>query len=101
MTPAEETLWQHLRGRKFKGHKFRRQHPLQSFIADFYCHTSKLIIEIDGGYHQSPEIKESDEIRTKELEALGLTVIRFSNEQVLNEMESVLIEISKSLTPTK
>lgn len=101
MTPAEETLWQHLRDRKFKGYKFRRQHPLKSFIADFYCHTSKLIIEVDGGYHQAPEIKEYDHMRTKELEALGLKVIRFSNEQVLNEMESVFIEISRNLTPTK
>lgn len=100
LTPAEETLWQQLRGRKFKGHKFRRQHPLKSFIADFYCHTSRLIIEVDGGYHQTPEVKEYDQLRTKELEGLGLKVIRFSNEQVLNEMESVLIEISKNLIPT-
>lgn len=97
LTPAEEALWQQLRGRKFKGHKFRRQHPIKSFIVDFYCHTSRLIIEVDGGYHQIPETKEHDQTRTKELESLGLKVIRFSNEQILNEIDFVLIEINRNL----
>lgn len=51
MTPAEKLLWEELRGKKFMGLKFRRQHPVLVYIADFYCHSIKLIIEIDGGYH--------------------------------------------------
>lgn len=97
MTPAEELLWQQLRGRRFKGHKFRRQHPLKSFIADFYCHSAKLVIEIDGGYHNTHEAKNYDKIRKDALRELGISVIRFTNYQVLSDLNSVLKEIEMNL----
>jgi very-short-patch-repair endonuclease len=72
MTEAEEILWKHLRNNKLNGLKFRRQHPLDIYIADFYCHQKKLIIEIDGGVHDTPEQEEYDNGRTFELEEKGL-----------------------------
>ncbi len=89
-TPAEELLWKILRSHKLDGLKFRRQHPLSWFIADFYCHELKLIIELDGGIHELEEVKAYDIIREEKLRALGLTVIRFKNEQVYTEPEVIL-----------
>ena len=74
MTDAEKQLWQKLRKRQLQGFKFRRQHPLLQFVADFYCHEAKLVIEVDGGYHQTEEQKELDEGRTHELEQAGIKV---------------------------
>ena len=68
MTEAEEILWKHLRNNKLNELKFRRQHPLDIFIADFYCHQKKLIIELDGGIHDTLDQKEYDEGRTFELD---------------------------------
>jgi len=82
MTLAERKLWNHLKKRKIMGVKFRRQHPVSRFIVDFYCHQVKLIIELDGGYHDDQEQYELDQGREKELENLGLDVIRFRNEEV-------------------
>ena len=90
MTEAEEMLWKHLRNNKLNGLKFRRQHPLDIYIADFYCHQKKLIIEIDGGVHDIPEQEEYDNGRTFELEEKGFKVLRFRNEDVLNDISSVL-----------
>lgn len=92
-------MWKELRCRKFKGHKFRRQHPLKSFIADFYCHSSSLIVEIDGEYHNSEDSKKYDESRTEELSELGIRVVRFSNHKVIHDLENVLKEIERNLTP--
>lgn len=89
-TPAEERLWKILRSHKLDGLKFRRQHPLSWFIADFYCHELKLIIELDGGIHELEEVKAYDIRREKKLRELGLTVIRFKNEQVYTEPEVIL-----------
>lgn len=89
-TPAEERLWKILRSHKLEGLKFRRQHPVSWFIADFYCHELKLIIELDGGIHELEEVKAYDIRREKKLRALGLTVIRFKNEQVYTEPEVIL-----------
>jgi very-short-patch-repair endonuclease len=97
MTPAEEALWEQLRNSKVIGAKFRRQHPLDIFIADFYCHNKKLIIEIDGGYHDIPEQKEYDEGRTFLLEERGFRIIRFKNEEILNDIETVVLEIKRVL----
>ena len=97
MTKAEKALWEQLRNRKLGGHKFRRQHPLAQFIADFYCHEAKLVVEADGGIHNEIEIKERDEERTYMIEKLGLKVIRFTNEAILNNIESVLQEIKMNL----
>jgi very-short-patch-repair endonuclease len=77
MTPAEKILWRELRGRKFHGMKFRRQHPAAGYILDYYCHESKLGIELDGEIHNQTDISEYDKKRTEELVALSLRVIRF------------------------
>lgn len=92
-TNAEDLLWRNLRNRKLDGLKFRRQHPLDKFIPDFYCHEKKLAIEVDGSVHDSRDAKENDEGRTYELKELGVTVLRFRNEEVLREMNLVLKKI--------
>ena len=89
MTDAEKFLWQFLKG-GIKGLKFRRQHPLGLYVADFYCHKIKLIIELDGNVHHLENIKEYDKVRQQSLEREGFHVIRFSNYQVMKEIESVL-----------
>ena len=96
-TGAEILPWENLRNRKLKGFKFRRQHPIARFIADFYCHQCNLVIEVDGEYHDDAEQKRYDEERTKELLKLGIKVLRFSNHEVERKMEWVLNEIRKHL----
>jgi len=90
MTKAEEILWSHLRKHKLEGVIFRRQHPIDIFIVDFYSHKYKLVIEVDGGIHERSDIKERDENRTSELENFGLKVIRFTNEELIHDIEKVL-----------
>jgi very-short-patch-repair endonuclease len=97
-TEAEKLLWMNLRGRRLKGFKFRRQHPLEKFIVDFYCPESRLAIELDGGYHDEAEQSEID-ARTLELNAVGIQVIRFKNSEVIENMASVLKKISLHLRP--
>jgi very-short-patch-repair endonuclease len=99
MTPSENLLWQNLRNRKVNSYKFRRQHPISTYIVDFYCHEAKLVIEVDGGIHFIDDNPEYDKFRTLQLEAFGLKVIRFRNEEVLKSMSEVLAEIRKHLTP--
>ena len=94
-TEAETFLWNHLSC--IEGIRFKRQHPILYFIADFYCHKAKLIIEVDGGYHTIPEQFLYDKNRDKELNELGLKVIRFINEQVLFEIEKTLYVIEKEI----
>jgi very-short-patch-repair endonuclease len=89
-TATEAIMWEKLRGKKINGHKFRRQHPINTFIADFYCHEKKLIVEIDGEYHFQDDQPQYDAWRTETLESLGITVIRFSNYEVENEIEKVI-----------
>jgi very-short-patch-repair endonuclease len=95
MTPAEEKFWPCVRNRRFKGLKFRRQHPVDRYIVDFICMEKKLVIEIDGGIHQKHEQKEYDRQRTVDLEKYGLIVLRFTNEEILNDVFKVLKEIKK------
>ncbi|MCB8994734.1 MAG: endonuclease domain-containing protein [Bacteroidales bacterium] len=97
MTKAEEVLWSYLRKQQLDGAIFRRQHPIDNFIVDFYCHKHKLIIEVDGGIHNKPEISERDKNRTAELENFGLIIIRFSNNDILYNTENVLNTIQKYL----
>ncbi len=91
---AETLLWQHLRSRQLEGLKFRRQHAFSRFIVDFYCPSANLVIELDGGIHQFTT--EEDEDRQKHLELLGLKVIRFSNEEVIDHIDLVLSKIKAS-----
>lgn len=96
MTPAEMRLWQELRGNKLGIH-FRRQHVIGIYIADFVSLKNHLVIEIDGEYHLNPEQQESDRIRTAYLQQQGFRVIRFTNSQVLTDIDSVMSRIIKSL----
>ena len=96
LTPAEQTFWLRLK-ENFPRYKFRRQHPISIYIADFYCHKLKLVIEIDGSIHNSTEAKLNDEKRQRDLENLNLTVIRFTNEQIKNEDESAIKIVSSTI----
>jgi very-short-patch-repair endonuclease len=99
-TDAETKLWVHLRAHRFFGLKFKRQKPIGTFIVDFVCLEQKLIIELDGSQHADKV--DYDEQRTKYLENEGYKVLRFWNNQVLQEMESVLeaIRLEIALSPT-
>src|SRR5258705_7758637 len=96
-TQAEQKLWVLLRNRQLNGKKFRRQHAILNYVADFYCHESKLIIELDGNYHKSAEAAEYDQLRTAQLNEAGITVLRFWNEEIMNDPERVLERISDLL----
>ena len=97
MTESEQILWKRLRNNQLNGTKFRRQHPLDIFIADFYCHERKLIIELDGGIHDSIEQQEYDDGRSFELEEKGFKILRFRNEEVLNNIDKVINKIIEVL----
>ena len=94
-TPAEDVLWEFLRDRRFRGCKFRRQHPLGPFIVDFCCPSRRLIIELDGDIHE--EQQEQDAARTRHLEAFGYRVLRFDNLDIANRMDHVLETIATTL----
>ena len=96
-TDAEKVLWNALRSHQFSGFKFRRQHPVKWFIADFYCHEVKLIIEVDGGIHATPDQSAYDVGRTAEIEEMGISLIRFTNEEILTNLEFVLKQIDKMI----
>lgn len=96
-TAAEDLLWRNLRGKKLSGLKFRRQHPLSGFIADFYCHELALVVEVDGSSHDGVDQNEYDAGRTYVLNELGIRVIRFTNEEILTKTVWVLSEIRKQL----
>ena len=97
MTDAEKVMWYQLRNRKLNGLKFRRQHPVAIFILDFYCHEKRLAIEIDGGIHKSVDQSEWDKNRTYELNELGIHVLRFTNEEVIDSVQRVIKMISEYL----
>ncbi len=99
-THEEVLMWGYLSGNKL-GVKFRRQHPISNYIADFYCHSLKLVIEIDGSIHNKEEVKINDATRQKEIEELGITVIRFTNSQVKNNPEIILEQINKKIEEIK
>jgi very-short-patch-repair endonuclease len=92
MTAAEAHLWQYLRKDQL-GVRFYRQKPILDYIVDFYCPALKLIIEVDGGYHESAEQVQKDAMRDDRLQKLGLTVVRVSNEQVLEQWQAVITQI--------
>jgi very-short-patch-repair endonuclease len=92
-TAAENRLWEKLRGRQVNNLKFRRQHPIEQFIVDFYCDEAHLIIELDGDIHLYTQ--EEDALRQEFLEGLGFTVIRFSNDRIMNSLDEVLEAIRR------
>jgi very-short-patch-repair endonuclease len=89
-TDAERILWRHLRNRNFAGYKFRRQHPSDRYILDFYCPAAKLAIELDGGGHNYRASGIRDRMRSDSLAREGIVVLRFWNHQILKELDSVL-----------
>ena len=96
-TVAEKLMWQLLRNRQLVNAKFRRQHSIEGYIADFYCHEHKLIVELDGSQHFTEQGIRKDALRTLRLNDLGIAVLRFDNRQVLLETESVLELIAARL----
>lgn len=91
-TPSEKILWNHLRNKKMKGYDFHRQKPIRYYIVDFYCPKLYLAIEIDGNIHDKQ--KEKDVRRQNELEDIGIKFLRFTNEQIIQDLSSVLKFIS-------
>lgn len=95
MTKSEACLWKYaLRARKMKGYQFRRQRPVLNYIADYMCKELLLVIELDGITHHSKEVQLKDKRKTKDLEVVGFTVLRFPDEQVLNDINFVIAEIA-------
>ena len=93
-TFPERLLWKLLRGGRLGYLKFRRQHPVGPYVADFYCHEAKLVVEIDGATHDLRA--EEDRRRTEYLQAHGLSVLRVSNEDVLRNLEGVAIAVLRA-----
>ena len=100
-TIAEKLLWEKLRNNQLGGLKFRRQHPVNIQIADFYCHKFKLIIELDGDYHNQKEKKQKDEVRTEVLRLNDLKIIRFKNEELEQDINQVLTTIKNKIEQLK
>lgn len=96
MTDAEIRLWRRLRGRQMAGCKFRRQHPFLDYVLDFVCLEKRLVVEVDGGQHLDDE---QDRVRDRRLQDAGFLVLRFWNNEVLQELDAVVGVISVALQP--
>lgn len=104
LTDCERLMWSRLRNRGLAGLKFRRQHPFPPYVLDFYCPAVQLVVELDGGQHYDDGGLERDRLRTAYLQRQGLEVLRFSNLDVLQNLDGVLTEIlrwieARPLTP--
>ena len=97
MTPAETILWEALRGSQVDGHRFRRQHAVGTFVLDFYCPAARLVIEVDGGIHDDPDVSEHDALRQQGIENHGLRVLRFPNEEVISNLSEVVAKVRSVL----
>ncbi len=97
MTEAEKLLWSKIRRKQLKGYQFYRQKNIGNYIVDFYCPAAKLVIELDGGQHYTPEGMQKDRERDDYLTNLGLTVLRFSDRDVFTNMTGVLQKIYEHL----
>jgi very-short-patch-repair endonuclease len=96
-TPEERLLWQELRTHRFDGLHFRRQQVIDGFVADFYCHAARLVVEVDGLIHDDQ--REYDAYRDRALAANGLRIVRVSNDDVRRNMPAILERIRRALTP--
>ena len=99
MTDAERLVWSKVRRKQLRGLQFYKQKILGEYIVDFYCHEANLVIEIDGGQHYTDEKIQSDKIRDKNLNRQGLTVLRYSNLDVLQNIDGVLEDIYQKIIP--
>jgi very-short-patch-repair endonuclease len=97
-TPAERVLWEALRDRRLDHLKFRRQMPLDIFVVDFYCRDLRLVVELDGAIHAEPSQAAHDQNRDAYLRSLGCTILRFPNEAISTNIESVLQKITQTAT---
>jgi len=97
MTDAERLLWSKLKGKQLKDLQFNRQKPIGNYIADFYCLKAKLVIEVDGGQHYSCDGKQKDKIRDDYMAQHGLRVLRFSDRDVLKNIDGVIETILRNL----
>src|SRR3989339_275778 len=97
LTESERVLWSRLRGKQLLGMQFYRQKPIQNYIVDFFAPKVKLVIEVDGSQHRKEDESQKDKIRDKSLAALGLTVMRFDSNAVLNETNAVADAIYKRI----
>ena len=98
-TSAEALLWDRLRGKQLDGLRFRRQHPVGTFIFDFYCPLHKLIVEVDGSSHDSAFAQEHDQERDAWVKAYGYRVLRIRNEEIVENLEAVLERIRTAISP--
>ena len=97
-TNAENIFWQQVRNGKLNGFKFKRQHSIGNYIVDFYCASEMLIVELDGGVHNSKDQKEKDRLRDENLIAINFKILRFKNQEILTDINKVKQQIIKSLT---
>lgn len=98
LTPAEAVLWTSLQKKQLDGRKFRRQHSIGKYIVDFYCPTEKIAIELDGAGHYTPEGGDYDEERDNYIGNLGITVLRYENRDIYNNLEAVLEDIKANFS---
>jgi adenine-specific DNA-methyltransferase len=96
-TPAEKSLWRHLRAQQLRGHKFRRQVAIGPYVVDFACPAARLIVELDGPQHEDPAAQEYDAKRTAWLQSVGYRVQRFRNHRLDDESQAVMDEIAQAL----
>ena len=101
MTEAEHRLWHHIRHKHLDGYRFRRQHPIGKYIADFACISEKLVVEIDGGTHSEDHEVAHDQQRTIYLERKGWIVVRYGNEEIYKNLSGVLDDIYTHLKGLK
>ena len=100
MTEAEKIVWERLSKNKLDV-RVRRQHPFNKYIADYYCHELKLVIEIDGGIHLSKENRQYDISRDITLNEFGIQIIRFTNDQVINDIDQIIEELKRKIEELK
>ncbi len=97
MTDAEKRLWSKICARQINGYQFYRQRPIGEYIVNFLCLQAMLVIEIDGGYHLKREIKANDNEREEYLRGIGLSILRFKNDEVLEDIVKVVKEIESKI----
>jgi very-short-patch-repair endonuclease len=97
MTLAEKILWNHLSNKQMDGYRFKRQHPIRNYIADFYCHKANLVIEVDGKIHETEKQMERDREKTAAIEEIGCRILRFTNDEVFNAIDQVIQTIKNEL----